>query len=168
MDPRSIAVLEELLRFRDEKAGQRDIPPFKILGNDAIRELAVKLPRKAGDLANTAGLSPKLMERYGQDILDAVAKGMALPASALPAYPRFQRPVRDRLQEERLKRLKLWREARSREIGIDGGILANNALLENLSEMELKKDGDVTDALPMKRWQKELFGAELVELLRRM
>lgn len=166
MDPRSIAVLEELLRFRDEKASQRDIPPFKILGNDAIRELAINLPRKAGDLANTAGLSPKLAERYGQEILDAVSRGMALPASALPAYPRFQRPVRDRMQEERLKRLKLWRETRSREIGIDGGILANNALLENLSETDMNTAGDVTDALPMKRWQKELFGAELMALIK--
>jgi ribonuclease D len=168
MEGRSLAILEELLRFRDEKAGQRDVPAFKIMGNDTLRELAVKSPCKSAELLNIAGLTPKLVERYGQGILDAVAKGLSWPADKLPVLPRFQRPVRDRHQEERLKRLKLWREARSREVGIDAGILANNALLEVLVEMDLKKDGGADALGPMKRWQRELFGAELIELLRRM
>lgn len=168
MERRSLAVLEELLRFRDARASQRDVPAFKILGTETIRELAVKMPIRAGELANVAGLTPKLVERYGQGILDAVARGMAQPAAALPVYPRLQRSIRDRFQEERLKRLKLWRETRSRELGIDGGILANNALLEALSEMEPKKSGSAEALVPMKGWQREVFGEELMELLRRM
>ena len=166
MEPRSLAILEELLRFRDERASQRDLPAFKIMGNDTLRELALKAPRKPVELAGIPGLTPKLIDRYGQGILDAVTKGSGCRGDSLPKFPRHQRPVRDRYQEERLKRLKVWREARSRELGIDGGILANNALLEALSEMELKKDGAEILA-PMKRWQREVFGAELVEMLRR-
>jgi len=167
MESRSLAVLEELLRFRDEKASQRDVPAFKIMGNETIRELAMKMPRKAGEFSNIAGLTPKLVDRYGQGILHAVARGAACPADQLPAFPRFQRSIRDRHQEERLKRLKLWRENRSRELGIDGGILANNALLEALSETELKKGRGAEALAPMKRWQREEFGEELVELLHR-
>jgi ribonuclease D len=167
MEPRNLAVLEELLRFRDEKAVRHDVPAFKIVGNDTLRELAVKLPRKGGDLVGIAGLSPKLAERYGQEILDAVSRGMALSPGALPVYPRSRRAVRDRLQEELLKRLKLWREVRSKELGIDGGILANNALLETLAETGLKTSEEAV--LPaMKMWQREEFGAELMALLRRI
>jgi ribonuclease D len=168
MEPRSLAVLEELLRFRDEKAVRQDVPAFKIIGNDAIRELAAKFPRKGGDLSSIAGLSPKLAERYGQDILDAVSRGMGLPGEDLPAFPRSRRPVRDRQQEERLKRLKLWREVRSKEVGIDGGILANNALLETLADSGSKDSGEEMALLSMKNWQREEFGAELKELLRRI
>jgi ribonuclease D len=168
MEPRSLAVLEQLLRYRDEKASQRDVPAFKIVGNETIRELAVKMPRKAGELANIAGLTPKLLERYGPGFLDAVAKGMACLPDKLPVFPRLQRPVRDSLQEERLKRLKQWREIRSRELGIDGGILANNALLEALSDADPKKSGEAAALVPMKRWQRAEFGAELMELLRRV
>ncbi len=167
MEPRKLAVLEELLRFRDEKARQRDVPPFKVIGNESIRELAEKLPRKAGDLASIAGITPKLAERYGQGILDAVARGVSWPAETLPAFPRSKRPVRDRAQEERLKRLKVWREARSRELGIDGGILANNALLETLAEMKLRENAGEEALGPMKRWQREEFGVELIGLLRK-
>jgi ribonuclease D len=168
MDPRRLAVLEQLLRFRDEKASQRDVPAFKILGNDAIRELAVKHPRKTGDLAGIPGLTPKLVERYGQGLLEAVMRGMECPADRLPVFPRTPRPVRDRLQEERLKQLKAWRESRSRELGIDGGILANNALLEILSEAKPQQGKEEELLAAMKQWQKAEFGAELMALLRRM
>jgi ribonuclease D len=168
MDPRRLAVLEQLLRFRDEKASQRDVPAFKIIGNDAIRELAIKHPRKTGDLAGIPGLTPKLVERFGQGLLEAVMRGMDCPSDRLPVYPRQPRPVRDRLQEERLKRLKGWREARSRELGIDGGILANNALLEILSEAKLHQGREEELLTSMKKWQRTAFGAELMELLRRM
>jgi ribonuclease D len=95
-----------------------------------------------------------------------VGRGLSCPAALLPKFPRLSRPVRDRHQEERLKQLKLWREARSRDLGIDGGILANNALLESLSEADLKKSGEAATQISMKRWQREEFGEELTELLR--
>jgi len=113
---------------RDEKAGQRDIPPFKILGNDAIRELGGKAaPARAG-ISQYGGTSPQTDGKVRPGDSRRRVEGMAPAGERSPCLSRFQRPVRDRLQEERLKRLKLWREARSREIGIDGGILANNAL----------------------------------------
>jgi ribonuclease D len=159
MEGRSLAILEELLRFRDEKAKQRDVPAFKILGNETLRELAEKKPRKASELAGVTGLTPKLAERYGEGILEAVAKGLLLPADRLPSFPRLPRRFRERIQEERLQALKKWRENRAKAVGIDAGILANNTLLEALSDTD---DGTL---VPMKRWQRELFGAELVELL---
>lgn len=165
MEPRTLAALEELLRFRDDRARARDLPTFKILGNDTLRELATKKPRKRGDLAEVAGLTPKLAERYGEGILAAVARGMALPAGQLPQYPRLPRRVREKSQEERLQKLKRWREKKARELGIEAGTLANNALLEALAEAGPGKTGGEV-VVPMKRWQRELFGAEVTELLR--
>lgn len=166
MEPRTLAVLEELLHLRDEKAKLRDVPAFKILGNETLRELAVKRPHKTADLAGVAGLTPKLTERYGEGILDAVARGMAIPAGTLPHYPRLPRHIRDRRQEERLHKLKLWREKKSRQLAIEPGILANNALLEALAEADLGATGEQDLLAFMKHWQQEVFGAELLHLLR--
>ena len=168
MDGRTLAVLEEILRFRDEKARQRDVPAFKILGSETLRELAGRKPRKMGDLSGVPGLTPKLVERYGEGLLDAVARGTALPADRLPVLPRQPRRLRDRLQDERLQALKQWREKKSRELGIEPGILANNTLLEALSEADPGQSSGEEIPVPMKRWQKELFGMELPELLRNL
>ncbi|HYS44093.1 MAG TPA: HRDC domain-containing protein, partial [Geobacteraceae bacterium] len=158
MEPRTLAVLEELLRLRDEKARQRDVPAFKILGNETLRELAARKPHKPADLAGVAGLTPKLTERYGEEILGAVARGMAIPAAGLPHYPRQPRRIRDRRQEERLQKLKLWREKKSRELAIEPGILANNALLEALAEADPGATGEQDLLGFMKQWQQEVFG----------
>ena len=159
MKPRELAVLEELLRFRDEKARSADVPPFRILSNDLLRELAEKQPRSNFELVGIHTMSSKLIERLGRGLLQAVAAGLALPPDKLPQVQSGRRPVLDRLQDERVKRLKVWREAKSAQLGLGIGLVANNTLLEALAE-----PGSPQIAL-LKRWQREAFGDELVALI---
>lgn len=165
LDGRTLALLEELLRFRDEQARLRDVPPFKVLGTETLRDLSVKRPRKLADLGGIAGLTPKLVDRYGDGILGAVAKGLAVPATELPSYPRQPRRVWDRQQEERLQKLKQWREKKAQELGMDSGILANNVLLEACAAVDTAGLEQKGYPVAMKRWQRELFGDEIVALL---
>jgi ribonuclease D len=165
MDPRTLAVLEELLRFRDDTARTLDLPPFKVMGTDTLRELAEKKPRRHGDLVGITGLSPKLVNRYARGILEVVARGLALPPDELPCYPHPQRFVKDRLKEERVKRLKLWREKKAAALGIEPGILANNSLLEAVAD-GVARDMEGMAAIPaMKQWQKEAFAEELLKIV---
>jgi ribonuclease D len=168
LKPRTLAILEELLRFRDEKARQIDVPPFKILGNEIVRELAEKRPRTMAELTAIQGLSPKLIDRYGRGLLQSVAAGVALPADRLPHFPAVQRTVRSRYQEECLKRLKVWREEKAEYLGIGIGLVANNTLLEALADAppEITGGKDPFSVLKLKEWQKEALGNDLLEILR--
>jgi ribonuclease D len=161
MDQRTLAVLEELLRFRDGVARALDLPPFKVLGTDTVRQMAEKMPRRPADLEGITGLSPKLCKRYGHDILDATARGAALPADMLPSYPSPQRFVKDREKGELLKRLKLWRESRAGELGIEAGILVNNSVLEVVADAVFQGKGCEEYSISLKHWQNEAFGNEL-------
>ncbi|HEX9022332.1 MAG TPA: HRDC domain-containing protein [Geobacteraceae bacterium] len=162
MDPRTLAVLEELLCLRDVLASERDLPPFKILGNETVRQVAEKKPHRFTDLEGIVGLPPKIRKRYGQQIIDASERAMALPADRLPSYPRPQRFVKDRLKEERVRELKQWRETKAAELGIEAGILVNNSLLEAIAEASLRGETDRTTIPSMKQWQMEAFGTELM------
>jgi ribonuclease D len=164
MEPRTLAVLEELLRARDERAQQADLPPFKIVGNDLLREVADKKPRQRDDLAAIGGFPQKLLERHGRWLLAAVARGMALEGEKLPRYPASRRPETDREREGRLKRLKTWREEKGRELGMDTGILANNALLEKVAESPPKSPEELAQLEGLKGWQREIFGTDLIRL----
>ena len=159
MKPRELAVLEELLRFRDEKARLADVPPFRILSNDLLRELAEKQPRSNFELVGIHTMSSKLIERLGRGLLQAVAAGLATPQDKLPQMQSGRRPVLDRVQDERVKRLKVWREAKSAQLGLGIGLVANNTLLEALAE-----PGSPQITL-LKRWQREAFGDELASLV---
>ncbi|WP_136515447.1 ribonuclease D [Geomonas edaphica] len=159
MKPRELAVLEELLKFRDEKARSADVPPFRILSNDLLRELAEKQPRNNFELVGIHSMSSKLIERLGRGLLQAVVAGLAVPQDKLPQVQQSRRPVLDRIQDEKVKRLKVWREAKSAQLGLGVGLVANNTLLEALAE-----PGSSHNAL-LKRWQREAFGDELVSLI---
>ncbi|GFO67200.1 ribonuclease D [Geomonas limicola] len=159
MKSRELAVLEELLRFRDEKAKSADVPPFRILSNDLLRELAEKQPRSNFELVGIHTMSSKLIERLGRGILQAVASGLALPADKLPQSQPGRRPMLDRSQEDRVKKLKVWREGKAAQLGLGVGLVANNALLEALAEP------DSPQLALLKRWQREAFGDELAGLL---
>jgi ribonuclease D len=159
MKPRELAVLEELLRFRDEKAKAADLPPFRILSNDLLRELAEKQPRSNFELVGIHTMSSKLIERLGRGLLQAIAAGLAVPQNKLPQVQSGRRPVLDKLQDERVKKLKVWREAKSAELGLGVGLVANNTLLEALAEPGAPQLG------LLKRWQREAFGDELAALI---
>ncbi len=165
MDRRTLAILDALLQFRDERARQLDRPPFKVLGSEVLRELAEGQPKVLHDLSDIPGLSPRCLERYGRDILRAVAAGCAVPDNLLPQMPQSVRPEKDPEREARISRLKRWRESKAASLGIEAGILANNALLETLAK-EMPRDRNGLDAIPALRgWQKDVLGKELLAVL---
>lgn len=164
MEPRALAALEELLRFRDETARRRDLPAFKVMSSETIRELAEKRPLKPGELKEIPTLTPKLVNRYGSIIIDAVARAMEVPEDELPHYPVTRRKRPNRRSEEMLKELKSWREARARELKVDGWIVANNNLLEELAEKNPSDIKGLEEIAAIKRWQRQEFGAELTAL----
>jgi len=165
MDERTLAVLDELLRLREEKAQQNDRPPFKVLSHDTLAGLAQKKPRKRAELFDIPGLSPKLIDRYGDELLKSVSKGLNLPDTSLPSYPRTDRRKKDSHMKERCRRLKAWREVKASELGIDAGVVANNSLLETLSEAVPRDMNDLDAIKALRNWQKMEFGEELLNVL---
>jgi len=165
MAPRTLAVLEELLRYRDRRARQGDVAPFKVLGTDTVRELAERKPRTAAEFAGIPGLTQKVIDRCGEGILQAVTKGMAVPDAQLPLYPREERRKLAGAEERRLRGLKEWREAQARRRGIEPGYLANNALLEQLALAAPRTREDLDGMTVLRRWQKEEFGPDLLAVL---
>lgn len=165
MAQQTLGLLEELLRFRNEEAEKRDLPPFKIMGNDTIRELAERNPSTPGELAAITGLSAKLIERYGKGILQAVKRGRELPPP-IPAFIKKRRPERSQQQENRLRRLKEWRTKKADKLGMEAGLIVNNSLLEELAETDGDRLTGVAGIQGLKKWHLSAFGEELVDILK--
>ena len=165
LDRRQLGVLEELLQWREREAERRDRPTFQVLGNAILLALAKQTPRTATALATIPELPERLRDRYGRDLLAAIARGMALPHEALPVWPKSPRPERDPAVETRLAALKEWRRGRAATLAIDPGVLINNALLELLAR-ECPRTPEQLGQIPgLKSWQRREFGAELLARL---
>jgi len=165
LDRRQLGVLEELLQWREGEAERRDRPPFHVVGNAILLPLARQTPRTVTALAAVAELPERLRDRYGRDLLAAINRGMALPNSDLPVWPKSPRPERDPAADARLAALKEWRRNKAMALAIDPGVLINNSLLELLSRDNPQSVLQL-DSLPgLKNWQRRELGGELLAAL---
>lgn len=163
---RSLAVLEELLQLRDRQARLLDRPPFKVLSADTLLAIAEARPKTLEELAAFKGMTPGQIKRHGTAILAAIRQAMELPESRLPRFPRTVKREPGPGAKARLKRLKEWRERFSAELGLETGVVAPNWLLEDLAEKRPLEPQALDGITGMRRWQKQLYGRTLIELLK--
>jgi ribonuclease D len=166
LDPRRLALLEYLLQWREKLARARDLPPFKVLGNEPILEIVRRMPRTEKDLEGIAGLSGRQVGRLAASLLTTVDRAMKLPEAELPSFPRACRnPIPARVSG-RIKALKGWRERRAAEMGLEASLLCTNAQIESLALAHPRKREDLEGIDALRDWQKKLFGGELCCLLK--
>ena len=165
LDPRSLAVLASILKLREDTARRRDRPPFKILGNEQIMEIAVRKPLVKGDLLQIKGLSSRQVTMLGPSILKRIEKCLSLPESKLPAFPRRTEQRFSAKVSKGMKALRSWREQRAKEMGIDPALVCSNAQIESLALAFPKKLKDLEGIDTLRAWQRRLYGREICCLL---
>lgn len=90
---RQLAVLRELAIVRDQAARQEDVPTRTLLNDGILVALARWPARKPSDLGAIRGLPRPVEERYGQQMIEATAKALALPEDRLPAEDPGEHPT---------------------------------------------------------------------------
>jgi ribonuclease D len=136
-----------------------------VLGNEGLVRLAALGPRDANAILGVPGCTPTVVRRFGEAILEAVARGQAVPDSDLPVRPRVPRPAVPVPVRRRAEGLRAWRIEASERLGLDPGTLLPQRLIDRLAA-EPPADLDAlarTDGV--RRWRAELFGDDLLEVL---
>jgi ribonuclease D len=125
---RELTVLSELCLSRDQIAERMNRPVFKVISDALLLDIARNLPEKDVDLAGL-GLSPKQVHLWGDEVLDAVKRGMAAP---LVEREPAKRPSDATLK--RLDKLKNWRKKVAQELGVESDIILPKSYLNKLAE----------------------------------
>jgi ribonuclease D len=168
LNPRGLGVLRELYLMRDGRARELDRPPFKVLGNGTLLELAQKPPRSKRALAGRRGITDLVVRRLGQENLDAVNRGMEGPEHPAIEKKAAAVPRRrlDRRGDVRLDLLKKWRAVRAKELGLDPGVFCPNVTLEEVAWANPERPEDLEGLSQLKGWWVRSFGAEVIEAIR--
>ncbi len=119
------AVLQALLEYRDRQAQHADQPPFKILGNQTLIEIATARPENKEQLVACTHLSARQLERHGHDLLVAVQKGLVTPPPPRPTNHRPEEAILGRIDA-----LKIWRKETARKWGVESDVVLPKDLLE--------------------------------------
>ena len=159
LDRRSLAIVRDLHQWRDALARKADRPPFKVLGNDAIVEIAKTKPASPRDLPTVKTLSRYHAERYGREIVQIVRRVLEIPEAELPEKGDRKPWIRDKAIEARIDRLKKVRDNVAKELKIDPSVVAPRHILAGVATT------GTLDVPAMRVWQKALMGDALLAAL---
>ena len=166
LDPRGLSVLRELYLLRDHRAREIDRPPFKVLGNRTLLEIAEQRPTRLANLGQIKGITDLLLRRMGREVVEAVKVGRKKDHGPIPRLQGNSRRRMDRHTERRLVALKKWRATRAAELSMDPGVLCPNSALEAIAWTAPQESKDLRDLPELKGWFLREFGSEATEVSR--
>ncbi len=165
LDPQSLAVLEKLAQFRQNAAGKKDRPPYKIMSNTALLDLAQKKPKNTDRLHQSGILSKKQCQMYGDAIIQAVRDALDIPDDALPVYPKTKKHPASPAVKRRIDALKQWRKNKAGQLEIDPAMLINNAQIQKIAGEAPGNAGDLKSVGTLKNWQLDAFGEQWIDVM---
>jgi ribonuclease D len=164
---RELALLRELVAWRDEIAKELDRSTFRVAGNEVLFDLARKSPTTLEELERTKGLARSMVGRFGQPLLAALERGRAVADNDLPKFPKGLRWARDAEYEERVAKLRKIRDRVAAELELDPGVLCPRERLESVARKNPTDVTQLTEVHDLRRWQIEVLGEEFITTLAR-
>ncbi|OLB94666.1 MAG: hypothetical protein AUH30_17145 [Candidatus Rokubacteria bacterium 13_1_40CM_68_15] len=167
LKPRQLGILKSLWQLRERLARSADRPPFKILGDATLVALALTAPRTVAELGKIPGCTPRVVGRWGQAMLEAIAHAQAQPEADLPVPPRPPRlpsvpgPVR-----RRIELLRQWRTEAAPATGLESGVVLPNRLMRPIAEAAPRDLEALSRVEGIRRWRVESFGAQILAAMR--
>ncbi len=155
---RELTVLSALCHSRDHIAEKLDRPPFKVIDDNLLLEIAKRMPEKDVDLADI-GLSAKQIHMWGGEMLAAARRGAAAPLVKLEQPKRPSDAVL-----RRIEKLKAWRKKVAQEIKVESDIVLPKLYLGLFAEHPPKTLGELEEAMKESPRRFQLYGMQILGL----
>ncbi len=162
---RELAILRELVPWRDAVAKQADRATFRVIGNEQLLAIAKDQPATRDALAAIKGMPRGLLESRGAELLAAVRRGLAVPENELPRFPRAPRWERDPDFDARVLALKAVRDEAAQRLDLDPGVLGARERLEAVARKKPATLEELAEIPELRRWQVEVMGQGFVRAL---
>ncbi len=167
LSPLSRQVLRELVVLREKYARETDEPPFRIISNPTLLEIARRMPHNPRRLTEIKGFTPRMARTMGNPVLDAVeAAEEKGPLERLPVLPkRDGTEILDEITLDLYDRLKTWRKGESDRLGIESAYLANRLLLVRLADERPATMEALEAMVGIADWQLDDYGNDWLDII---
>ena len=170
LDGKGRGVLRALYLLRDARAREVDRPPFKVLSDLFLAEVARRLPKTEAELATIPGASPSAVKRVAAQVLEAVTVG--LEGEPL-GKPRWGRPKGGKPQGvpppevvDRYEKLRAWRKVRAEARKVEVQVIAPNAVLMAVAVKAPTSLPELGAVEGMDDFRVQSYGAEILAALK--
>jgi ribonuclease D len=162
---RELAVLRELVPWRDTVAKQMDRATFRVLGNEQLLDIARTQPRSRDELAKVRGMPRGILEQRGAELVEAVKRALAVPEAELPRFPKATRWDRDPDFDARVSALKTARDEAAKRLALDPGVLCSRDRMEAVARRNPATVDELMEVTELRRWQARELGDAFVAAL---
>lgn len=162
LDPCEAAILQELCEFREAQARRQNVPPFKILTNEVLVTLTKLHPTSADQMLEVHGITQKLINRFGFDLLQAVQRGETAPPLR---KPKNSRP--DERFLKRLESLREWRKLKGKELKVESDVILPRDFIELIAGENPASTSDLKSIMCSIPWRYQHFGLDILQVLRK-
>lgn len=159
LDRRDLALLRAAWSWREERARRLDRPPFRVLREETLFEIARLRSFDRERLASLDGV-PRAWREGGGGVgalARALEEALALDTADLPEARPVERVRRDPAFEARVRALKARRDERAHALGLEPAVLASRGVLEAL-QRTLDGGGSPEDIPELRHWQRRVLG----------
>jgi ribonuclease D len=165
LNRRELAVLRELVPWRDTVARQMDRATFRVLGNEQLLEISRTQPRTRDALGKIKGMPRGILDQRASELLDAVTRALAVPEAELPRFPKATRWDRDPDFDARVSALKTARDEAAKRLALDPGVLCSRDRMEAVARRNPATVEEALEVTELRRWQASELAAAFVAAL---
>lgn len=163
LNRRQMALLKELYLLREGLAEDEDQPPFKVLTNKALVNMAQQQPLDYRSLQNIKGLAQRAIRRYGDEIIEAIQKGQS---NNVPKQPRREEP--DPIIAERYIALHAWRKKRAIKRDLDSSLIVAKQTLWDLAYQMPNSLEALAEIEGFGQWRLENYGVDVLNVIEKL
>ena len=160
LTPQQAAVLKSVYQFRESIAEKQERPPFKVISQQALIEIAANTPVNQSYLSKLPSLNIRQVKRYGTGLMQAVIKGKNGPPEYPPRNKRLKKTVLNRIDT-----LREWRKLTGRDLGVPSDVVLPRDVLNriaNKAPMNLDELGAQMQDVP---YRFRHFGSAIIKNL---
>ena len=156
LSARELAIIKELMSWREGIAARLDRPPFKVLDDDRLIDVARAQPLTGEDL-QAAGFGARQTQNWGAEVLQAVRRGLEGPLVEKRAAP-----SPSAIYLKRLDKLKEWRKKAAEEMDVESDVVLPRPMLLALAEAGPQELQAIMSGSP---WRSQRFGEQIAAVL---
>ena len=163
----NLGVLEALWEWREKEAQRQDRPPFKIMTDQVLVQLAARQPKSRNELRSISGLSQNQSYRYGRSLLRALEKGKRGPLPQTPEPRPRPEYLLDSATLSAFESLRRWRTDAATERGVDPDIVFSNETLMAIARHKPTTEEELQELREIGPWKARTYGAHILRILAR-
>jgi ribonuclease D len=160
LTPHQAAILREVFTYRDRESARTNQPPFRVIGEPTLLDIAQRAPKTIDDLKGIVAMTPGQIHRHGQALLRCVADGLA---ATPPAPPVVERPPDD--VQARYDRLQHWRKTRAQARGVESDVILARTTMWDLATRAPRGLDDLADIADFGPTRRAMYGKEILAIL---